>query len=494
MDLDVHGRSAKKMTSEISAASSGVFWTSLSQAVRIACQLTGIMVLARFLPASDFGLIAMASIATGFMLLFRDFGTSAALIQKKQLNDDFVDSIFWFNSCLGGALALLLLILAPVIAKFFEEQELETIIWALAVIFPVSSLGIVHQALLEKVSRFRPIALVESAGSVIGIGAAVFGAVSGWGVYSLVAQSISSAVTISAGLWLVSKWRPRRPGSFVFVANFWKFSRNLVSFNVFNYVARNADNLIIGKFLGSGDLGIYSVAYRLMLWPIQNISVVVSRALFPVFSRMQDDGERIAYAYAKTTAAITLISAPLMLGLFAIREPFVLTVLGAKWLPVSDVLFWLAPVGLIQSISATVGPIYMATGRTDRLFQWGLLSGTVTTIAFVIGINWGLRGLVIAYFTAMCLLFVPSLLIPIRLIGSRLSILFARLWQPVIFAAAMAFLLAVVDVLFAEAWSTEFIRLLSLMIVGVVFYGMLMIAFQRPRLQEIKVAFRQVGG
>ncbi len=162
-------------------AASGLKWTAVSQVSRLGAQLLGVLVLARLLPPSDFGLVAMASVATGFASLFRDFGTAAAIIQRQDPNPKLFDSVFWLNVVFGVGLAVILGLLAPMIAIGFDEPRLKMVLWTLLLTFPIASLGTVHQALMEKASRFRPLAMIESMAAFVSLAGAVLSALAGWG-------------------------------------------------------------------------------------------------------------------------------------------------------------------------------------------------------------------------------------------------------------------------------------------------------------------------
>jgi O-antigen/teichoic acid export membrane protein len=464
---------------------SGLRWTTLSQASRLGTQLLSVLILARLLPPSDYGLVAMAAMVTGFASLFSDFGTAAAIIQRPDPSPELLDSVFWLNVSFGVVLAGLLGLIAPLIAFGFAEPRLKEVLRVLLLAFPIASLGAVHQALLEKVSRFRPLAIIESGAAFIGLAGAIWAARSGWGVYSLVLQSLLAAFLSTAGLWLVSQWRPAFKWKTNEILGVMVFSRNLVGFNVFNYFIRNADNILIGRFLGASELGFYSMAYRLMLWPLQNISQVVGRVLFPVFVRLQADQDRLANAYIRATSAITLITAPLMFGFFVLREPFVAVALGDRWLPVANILAWLVPVGLLQSIGTTVGTLYLATGRTDVMFKWGIGAGLLVIPAFCIGLQWGIVGVATAYAIVSLLLFWPSLAIPFRWVGLKVSDVLLRLMPSIATAAVMAGVIEVMAVAWPANTNNQLLRLILLVVVGMVTYGGLSMCTQRALLKDI---------
>lgn len=475
------------------AAASGFAWSTFSQVCRLGTQIVGLVILARLLPAADFGLLAMASVVTGFASLFRDFGTAAALIQARDLSPSLLDSVFWFNIILGISIALIVVLVAPVVAMFFFEPRLTGVLWWLALTFPVSSASLVQQALMERSSDFKPVGIIEAAAASSGLFSAIVCAVAGLGVYSLVAQSLVSACVGSVCMWGKSRWRPGRHGCTSEIRRIAGLSGNLVGFNIFNYFARNSDNMIIGHVLGTVELGYYTMAYRLMLWPLQNISSVVTRALLPVFSRMQTEPERLGAAYLRASTAITFVCAPLMLGLLVLREPFVSVALGSRWMPVAELLTWLAPVGLLQSMISPLGSVYIATGRTDLFFRWGLLAGSITVFSFAVGIQWGLRGLVIAYTVSTVVLFVPSFLIPMRLLRMRLILLLRSLLRPVLVASIMALLLQTLKDIWFGAAADKPTSLVTLIIAGALSYGGLSLFLQRSILRDIANTFWNRG-
>jgi PST family polysaccharide transporter len=270
------------------------------------------------------------------------------------------------------------------------------------------------------------------------------------------------------------------------------FSLNLTGGNIFNYFARNADKLLIGRFLGVQDLGYYDLAYRLMQFPLQGISAVISRVMFPLYSRMQDDARQFGRTYLKVASAIALISFPLMLGLTALAGPFVLTLFGAAWTPVIPLLLILAPLGAVQSILTTIGNIYAAKGRTDLGLWWTVGAGLLTVLSFVLGLPWGILGVTVSYAIVMLLLTYPGFAIPFRLIGLKVRDLGRVLWRP---AACSLVMYAVVTgtVLLSPPGVPGWITLSLLVPLGAVVYFACSWAINRALLLEVISILRGKG-
>lgn len=258
----------------------------------------------------------------------------------------------------------------------------------------------------------------------------------------------------------------------------------MTGFNLFNYFARNADSVLIGRFLGAQDLGYYSLAYRLLLYPLQTVSHVIGRVMFPVYAQLQTDDARFRRAYLKTTGAIAFVTFPMMLGLMMCARPFVLTLFGAQWMPVIPLVMILAPVGMLQSIVTTVGAIYLAKGRTDYMLRWGIVTGILAMVAFAIGLPWGVRGVAVAYALATAICLIPNCVIPFRLIQLRIGELRSALLRPFICSAAMFMALVGLQVLLPLHLSSGSI-LGILVLVGLSFYLCCTWVMNRGQVQEI---------
>ena len=409
------------MTNLRSKAVSGVKWSTASQVGRQGTQLLTTIIFAHLLSPADFGLLGMAMVIIGFVEIFKDLGATAAIIQKKELSEALLSSIFWVNVGFGILAAAFLFLGAPLGGLFYRESGVVDILRILSLSFFISSLSILHQALLQRSLAFQALAAVEISAVVCGAAVGISLAWSGAGVWSFVFQVLTTVSVSTILLWLSSSWRPHWIFHWTEVKSIRSFGLNLAGFNIVNYFSRNADYLLIGRYLGAQNLGYYTLAYRILLFPLQNISAVIGKVMYPVLSTLQDDNRRFVPAYLKITSAIAFFAFPLMAGIFVLADPFVFTFFGDKWRAVIPLIMIFAPVGLIQSIGTTVGSIYQAKGRTDWMFKWGAGSGAVTVLAFIIGMRWGINGVATAYAIASFVLIYPSLTIPFRLIGLKFS-------------------------------------------------------------------------
>jgi len=239
-----------------------------------------------------------------------------------------------------------------------------------------------------------------------------------------------------------------------------------------NYFSRNADNILIGKFLGAESLGYYSLAYRVMFYPLQSIAGGIGRVMFPIYSHMQDDNNMLREVFLKVTGIIGLVTFPLMSGVCFLAEPFVLAFFGYQWQAVALLLMILAPVGMIQSIQTNVGYIYMVKDRTSLLLYWAVISGIMEIIGFFVGMQWGIIGVAVVYAVLSAILTYPGFAIPFKLISLPMNHLFRTVWRPFVCSFLMIVILFMIKWIIPHNLSNNHI-LLFFIPLGAIFYIML---------------------
>lgn len=397
---------------------SGIEWSAGSKIAKGILQFIIAVILIRLLAPKDFGLVGMIMVFTGFAGLFSELGLGAALIQKKEIEEHHLSSIFWLNIATGIILTAVVGVIAPVIATFYNEPQLTMLTLVLSATFFIGSFDIVQKAILIRSMNFRILAIVETSAMLIAGICAILLAYLGFGVWSLVWQAIISTTAGVIILWSLSDWKPSLKFNKDAAKELVGFSGNLLGFNIFGYWARNIDDLLVGKVIGSIGLGIYNRAYHLMLIPLSLISSTLGQVMFPSLSLIQDDKVRVKHIYLRTIAVIAMISFPLMMGLMVVADSFVLVLFGLKWVDVIPILRIFCLIGMIQSIVTTTGWIYNSQGRTDWMFRWGMFTGTAGIVSFIIGVWLGtLKALAYCYAIANILLIYHNFSIPGKLIN-----------------------------------------------------------------------------
>lgn len=462
----------------------GVKWSFISNFGQQLTLFINTIILVRLLSPADFGLMGMATVVIGFLDVFKNFGISSAIIQSDDTSDSFLSTLFWVNCFFGALLTVILYVASPLAEMYYREPRVTSLVRWLSINFLISSSCITHKALLEKKLAFKTLAKLEIfsiiIGAIVGISMAFFE----YGVWSLVYQTITRVFAFSLFLWLFVDYRPKFIFSLGEIKKVFAFSFYLTSFSISNYILRNADYLIIGRFLGAQSLGYYTLAYKLMLFPVQNLSAVIGRVLFPVYSKIQHDNDKIKKMVLKTSSMIGFITIPLMLGLMAIAYPLIISLFGDKWEPAIPVIIILAPIGLLQSISVPINTIFLAKARTDLMLYWGLIAGTITIIFYSIGLRWGIIGVASGYAFSGFLLLYPSLLIRFRLIALSMSKFLFALYKPLLIGIFMAGSVVLIRYLLPDNLN-NYSQLFILLPFGVVCYFFLSFLFNVKQIHEV---------
>lgn len=413
--------------------------TLTSQWIMFVTRIGSIMVLARLLTPNDFGLIAMVTAVTGFAQIFKDLGLSMSTIQRESINHAQVSTLFWINVVISTVIMLVIAVLSPAVAWFYNAPQLTWVMLALSVTFLFGGLGIQHQALLNRQMRFATIAGVQIISTIIGIAAAIYAAMHGFRYWALVLNNIISSVTLVLGLWLASGWLPCLPVRGAGVRSMLNFGMNITGFDIINYFSRNLDNILIGRFCGSSSLGLYSTAYQLLMLPITNLRNPLNNVALPSLSRMQKSPEQYRSYYMKYISILAFMSMPLIVFMFVCSENIITLVLGEQWLGAIDLFKILALAALIQPIASSRGLVLLSLGKGQRYFRWGLFNAIATVSSFIIGIHWGATGVAIAYAVENYLILYPSLWYVYKGTPIKISDFFVSIWKPAISSLVMGF-------------------------------------------------------
>lgn len=432
----------------------GLFWSFISQGGKQVSSFIITAILARLLSPNDFGTLAMATVFVNFAMIFGEMGISSALIQKQDTHDRHYYSAFWLNIVAGVVLTLIFVAVSPLIAWFYKKPELQPILMVISVNFFLASFVVIQQAILQKEMDFKKLAIRDIFAVVTAGAVGIFLAYHGFGVWSLVYQSITFTLMNAILLWTVSPWRPKFAFAKQDIKDIFHFSANLTGFNIVNYFARNVDQLLIGKFLGAQALGYYSLAYKLMLYPLQNISAVLSKVMFPAFSRIQQDLEKVRNSYLRIVKSISLISFPLMMGLFVIAPEFVKVVYGPRWEPVTVLIRIFCFCGMFQSIGTTIGNIFLSQGRSDLQFKLQLLGTTIVIFSTLFGLQWGVNGVALCYSLQSVIWVHATFQIGNRLIGLKYKVFYSSLKKGFLISFVLLFAMFLIKS-FMSSYSVE---------------------------------------
>ncbi len=371
----------------------GLFWSFFELTGQQGIQFVVMIILARLLLPEQFGLIAMLAIFMAIGQMFIESGFGQALIQKKDTTHIDECSVFYLNILVGFLAASLLCIIAPWIAGFYNQPLLTPLTRALSLNLVISSFGLVQITLLTRRVDFKTQMKVSMIATILSGTIGVTMALKGFGVWSLVAQSLSSNLVRTILLWFFNTWRPSLVFSPGALREMFGFSSRLLAIGFLDTIFQNIYLIVIGKFFSASDLGFYAYAKRLQHLPLQNMSSIIGRVTFPIFSSIQDDKARLKRGMRKQLATISLINFPMMIGLAVVAKPLVMGLLGEKWAPSIPYLQLLCVVGLLYPLHAINLNMLKAQGRSDLFLRLAVISHTLQIVALVITLPWGIEGI-----------------------------------------------------------------------------------------------------
>lgn len=401
-------------------------------------KLVGLVILAimaRMLTPEDYGILGMVFALTVFLQIFSDMGLPLATVQKLDLTQSQISTVFWINLLLGIILGIILVAAAPLISSFYRESVLVPVTLLLAITFPLVALGSQHGALLQRRMAFGRLAISESVGVVVGGTVGILMALKGHGVFALVGQQLAISGTIVLCNWLLTGWIPGMPVRRCGTRGMLKFGGYLTAFNFVNYFARNLDKVLLGRFCGAAPLGLYTRGYALMMFPIHLVSGPTNRVMIPALSKVQHDLLRMRAVYLHVLQMIGFISFPLMVWLIICGNDVIAVVYGPKWVAAAPIFKILCIVGIWQGIYNATGQVFIAAGKTDRQFKVGLVMAIVLAVAFVLGIRWGANGVATSYAVTFSIAILPYLAYTYATVDLQLRVVFHSLWPS--FAAAV---------------------------------------------------------
>lgn len=370
----------------------GVRWKLLSQGVgQLSRTVVGI-ILARMLTPEEFGLAAMALVFTGLTTIFTDLSLGAALVQRPRITERDRSTVFWTSVAASVVVATIWVGISPLVGDFFSTPGVTPLFAATAASALLWGVAGTQIALLTRALDFRSLELREIGATLVGGIAAVALAAGGAGAWAIVGQNLVIAAVSAALVWRLSSWRPRFTYSRASLRTLGSFGGKTLLARLLSYANLTGDNLLIGRFLGSASLGIYSIAYSVMFLPASRIAAPIQQVLFPAFARMQHDHVALRRTWIRGTQLVAAVNAAAFLGMVVVAPDFVPVVLGEKWIAAVPVLQLLSLAGVAQSVQTLNWSVLQAVGASGRLLRFMTFSTAVTVSAFVVGLHWGVVG------------------------------------------------------------------------------------------------------
>lgn len=460
-------------------------WRLIGQATAQATSAAASIILAHLLTPHEFGLAGMALVFVGLGATFGDLALSAALIQRPVLNEEDRSTAFWTNAAAGTLLMLVGIGVSPLVADFFGQPSVAPLFAGASVLFLLWALSSTQNALLVREMNFRGLEIRVIVAGFAGAAAAVLLGVAGAGAWALIGQGVVQAGTSLVLLWTFSSWRPKLMYSRASLHELGSYSGKTLGSQSLGYLVNNVDNLLVGRFLGSVALGLYSVAYNTMFLPVSRISQPLQQVLFSAFAKIQREPARLSEAWARGNEVITAVNVPAFLGMAVVAPDFVPVVLGQKWVAAVPVLQWLSLAGVGTTLQTLNWATTQAMGRPGVMLRFRLFSTPVTLLGFVIGLHWGVVGVAASFAITRFILAPIQTYITCRALGC--SPWFVRGELLVLcLGVAMAAAVAAARLGLVHAGVPAAARLAIVIPFGIAVYGVLLLLFAPRVVGELR--------
>ena len=407
----------------------------LSQGISIGLSMMNTLVLARLLVPADFGIIGMITVFINFLILFKDAGLSTATIQKDKISIDQISTLFWINIIISLGLSIMLLVSAPLIASFYRKPELTSVTAVLSVSFVIQGFSIQHNALLQRHLKFVTTAFNEIIAQFSSIITAIIMAYLGFGYWALVGGTLARSMVLVVLVFYFCPWIPSKMKKGTGVRNMMKFGGHLTGSYFIGYLSRNLDSLLIGRLIGAGPLGLYNRAFSLLMQPLTQVSSPLSSLSLPVLSSLKNDPPRYSSYYKQLLDILISLALPFSVYCYLEGEFLIRILLGQNWMGAVPVFKILSVGGMFVAVSSAPGLVMLSHGFSKRYFHLNIVTSSITSLALVIGVFFGITGVAYAYTIASLIRMIPLIVYSFRDTPIKLKMIFEAISGPAVAAA-----------------------------------------------------------
>lgn len=381
-----------------------IFWRSGSQIISQILSWVVTLAVIRLLDPADYGLFAMTQVILNFATFLNGYGLVAALVQSETLELHRLRQAFTIMLLLNGSLALLQLAIAPLAADYYDQPMVAQLLRVQALLYLSTSFIAIPEAITARALDFRRPAFINLIAAIASAAMALVGALSGWGVWTLVFAPMTGFWVKALGYMLVTGFRPIPSFDFTGTRAMILYGASLLGSQLFWIIQSQSDIFIGGRVLTPHQLGLYAEALFLTQIFVSKFIPPLNEVAFPAYARMQKDVSRVAWSFCKAVRLLMLISCPIYLGMAVTAEPLVETLFGQKWLEMAPFVSILALAMPFMTLQVMFAPVSNALGRPGTTARIAAIGAILMATAFLIGIQWGAIGLAWAWLGAFPIL------------------------------------------------------------------------------------------
>ena len=460
----------------------GILWSILERFSVQGIQFVVMIIMARMLTPNDYGLVGMLAVFIAVSQSLVDSGFSQALIRKQDRTETDNSTVFYFNLVVGLLLYGVLFATAPLIADFYDESKLIPITRVIGLSVLFNSLVVVQRALLIVKIDFKTQAKAALIAAITSGAVGIWMASVGYGVWSIVTQQLVNLGLNTLLLWGLSHWRPRWIYSWKSFHELFGFGSKLLASGLIDTLYRNIYLIVIGKVFSAADLGYYTRAHQFTDFPSSNLTSIIQRVTYPILCSIQNENERLANVYRRFLRISAFIIFPLMMGLAAVAEPLVLTLLKEQWLFAATLLSIICFQMMWYPIHAINLNLLQVKGRSDLFLKLEIYKKIVGVIILCITIPMGLVAMCVGGFFSSMIALIINTYYTGKLIGVGFIRQMCDLTPTFLLSVSMGivvyFIINILDI-------HPIVQLGLGIAIGILYYFFLALLFKFPEFKEL---------
>lgn len=468
----------------------GAKWSAISTVIIIGLSFLQMTLLSRMIDRSEFGLLTIAMVVIALADTISDFGISNSIVQKKDITNTQLTTLYWLNVGIGFTVSAATFLLSGVIANALHAPGLEPLVQLISVAFLLIPHGQQFRALMQKELNFASIGKIESFSYLLGFVATLaLATVYPFAIVAIYGYLINASVRTLLFAYAGRKiYRPSLRFAFSEIKSNVKFGAYLTADSLVNFVNTNVSTAILARSLGTIVTGGYNLAYNVAVMPPTKLNPIITRVLFPAFAKIQDDSAKLKDSFYKLLSLVGIINFPALLGLMVVSHNFVLFVFGERWEFITPILQILCIVGLLRSIGNPIGSLLMAKARVDISFKFNVFKTLLFIPSMMLGVKLGgAIGVALAFLTVQAINTYLSYFILIKpVLGESYRQYINSLWLPFKLTIPTVVVSWCIGYFMPETVSTV-VTLFSQILFGLFAFAMVIYFSKAPLINEVKL-------
>ena len=461
-------------------STSALKWNILDQGMSQIMQFATNIFLIRILDPQIFGLFALPFVALSFVRTFQDLGMSNFIVKEKDIDDRNLRSIFGFILVSGLCFFMISFFAVPyIIEDWMDENTNLWVMRSLSIIVLIYAPAIYFETLLRKKLDFKSLYFMNFGATLGSCLLGIFLAIDGHGVWSLVGKQVSYFGIFAIGSYLLTNKEERIRPNFRFaeIEGAVRYSLDVSKEEVMNFAIKNADSLLIGRYLSANQLGIYDRGLRLLTMPVQQLSGSLNKVLFPTMSLMAVDKETTKHAFSVALKSISLLITPSMFFIYFMAEEVVALLFGLKWVHLIPLIKIFSLLAIVQSITMLATNVFYVYNETKKMLRFSYWSKSLLLIGFIVGAVYFQDMIILAwiYLVISALTAIPYLNLVAKMMGERGKVYFVDILRYGFYSLVAIIPIMTIKEFFWQQLSNFTLLIISFSLVSIVYFIILVV-------------------